>query len=54
MSLYLKAPDNIGGDVLLTNISITFIDVSECDQMSTRVRKTNVLAMNKWILLLYG
>lgn len=46
MSLYLRAADNIAGGVPLANISITFIEASECDQLSIQVRKTNVLAMN--------
>ena len=47
VSLYLRALDNIAGGVPLTNISITFIEASECDQLSTQVRKTDVLAMNE-------
>jgi len=54
VSLYLRAPDNIAGGVSLTNISVTFIEASECDQLSTQVRKTNILDMNEWTLLLLG
>jgi len=54
VSLYLRAPDNITGGVSLTNISVTFIEATECDQLSTQVRKTNILAMNEWTLLLFG
>lgn len=47
VSLYLEARDDIAGDVPLTNINITFIEASECDQLITQVRKTNILAMNE-------
>jgi len=54
VSLNLRAQDNITGDVPLVAINITFIEASECDKLSTQVRKTNVLAMNEWKLLLFG
>lgn len=54
VSLYLRTLDSIVGGLPLTNISIIFIEASECDQLSTQVRKTNILATNEWTLLLYG
>ena len=46
MSLNLTTQDNITDSVPLMNINITFIEASECDKLSTQVRKINVLAMN--------
>ena len=54
MSLYLTAQDNLTGGVPLMDINITFIEASECDKLSTQVRKTNVPGMNGWTLLLFG
>jgi hypothetical protein len=53
-SLYLRPLDNIARVVPLTIINSTFIKASECDQLSIQVRKTNVLALNEWTLLLFG
>jgi len=53
VSLYLTEQDNITGGVPLMNINVTFIEASECDKLSTQVRKTNVPAMNEWTLLLF-
>lgn len=49
MSLDLRALDSIADVVPLTIINVTFTEASKCDQLSTQVRKIDVLRMDECI-----